>query len=239
MSWSSRVLVSVAGLAGLALPAAALAAPLRLPETPYSYTVIDQDLTAAVQEFGSNLNLKVNISPEVRGRVQGRLPELPPRAFLDRLASLYNLEWYYDGQVLHVTSAREVQSRLLVLGPVPFDRLRATLEAFGVTDDRYQVRRAPGADLAIASGPPRFVALVEQTLTGLIEEEQRRPKPAPAAAPPPPGPPPPRPDVVLQVFRGSQAQVIRNGRTESVLTTTTGAPTAPPRESDGEPGRTP
>ena len=54
----------------------AVAAQLALPETPYSYTVIDQDLTAALHEFGSNLNIKVNVSPEVRGRILAQL-ELP------------------------------------------------------------------------------------------------------------------------------------------------------------------
>ena len=56
-----------------------LAAQLALPETPYSYTVIDQDLTAALHEFGSNLNIKVNVSPEVRGRIQGVCPSCRPR----------------------------------------------------------------------------------------------------------------------------------------------------------------
>lgn len=194
-----------------ALPTAADAAPLPLPEAPYAYTVIDQDLTVTLQEFGSNMNLKLNLSPEVRGRVQGPLPELGARGFLDRLLSVYNLEAYFDGSVLHVTSAKEAQSRLLVLGPVPFERFKATLDAFGITDDRYTVRRAPGADVALASGPPRFVALVEQTLAGLVAEEQARPKPVAPAPPPPPAPPP---DRMLTVFRGGQAQILRNGRVD-------------------------
>ena len=93
-----------------------LAAQLALPETPYSYTVIDQDLTAALHEFGSNLNIKVNVSPEVRGRIQGAA-RVAPR-FLDRLAALYNFEWYFDGLVVHITSVREAQTRLLVVSPL-------------------------------------------------------------------------------------------------------------------------
>lgn len=177
------------------------AAPLRLSAAPYRYTVIDQDLTAALQEFGSNANLKLSISPEVRGRVQGPFPELSAKAFLDRLLALYNLESYYDGAVLHVTAVKEGQSRLLVLGPVPFERFRATLEAFGVTDEQFTIKRAPGAEVALASGPPRFVALVEQTLTGLIAEEQGRPRPGAR----------PAVDTTISVFRGSQAQTLRNG----------------------------
>ena len=192
----------------------ARAALLDLPDTSYSYTVIDQDLAAALQEFGSNLNVKMNVSPEVRGRIQGRLPQLSPRGYLDRLSALYNLEWYFDGLVLHVTSVREAQSRLLVLSPLSFDHLRYTLDALGISDSRYVVRPAPGNGIALVAGPPRFVSLVEQTLAGLIAEDQARPRvmvgprsaPAPASVLPR--------DTLLTVFRGAETTIIRNGRPE-------------------------
>jgi type III secretion protein C len=193
----------------------AFAAQLALPETPYSYTVIDQDLTAALHEFGSNLNIKVNVSPEVRGRIQGRLPELPPRAFLDRLAALYNFEWYFDGLVVHITSVREAQTRLLVVSPLSFDRLRYALDALGVSDTRYVIRPAPGSGLALVAGPPRFVTLVEQTLAGLIAEDQARPRTLRS----PDAPRPPMPllqESVLTVFRGSDTTIIRDGRPEHI-----------------------
>ncbi|WP_063799982.1 hypothetical protein [Bradyrhizobium valentinum] len=222
----------VAGLgasATLLLPSATLAAQLKLPDTTYTYTIINQDLSAALQEFGSNLNIKVNVSQEVRSRIQGRLPDLPPLAFLNRLASLYNLEWYFDGQVLHVTSARESQSRLLVPGPVPFERLASTLAAFDVADERYAVRPAPNTQLVLVTGPPRFVALVEQTLNGLIAEEQARPKPAEARV----GPPPLPHDTVLTVFRGSQTTILRNGRLEAAFGSTEASDASAGREQPG------
>ncbi len=191
----------------------ATAAPLNLPKTPYAYTVIDQDLPAALNEFGSNLGVRISVSQAVRGRIRGRLPDLPPREFLDRLVLLYNLQWYFDGQVLYVSSAEEAQSRVMVLGQVPFDRVQRTLGAFAITDERYTVQRAPAADLALASGPPRFIALVEQTVTALAAEEQARQRPSPES-------PAARPDTLLQVFRGSQAQYIRNGRPDTPVIAT-------------------
>jgi type III secretion protein C len=200
-------------LIALALIAnAAHAAPLILPEAPYSYTIIDQDLTAALHEFGSNLGIKVNVSPEVRGRIQGRLPELSPRAYLDRLSGLYNFEWYFDGLVLHVSSVREAQSRLLALSPLTFDQLRSALDVLGVSDSRYVVRPAPGYGLVLVAGPPRFVSLVEQTLAGLIAEDQARPRTmsSPRSAPALVM----ARDTLLTVFRGSEMTIIRNGRPE-------------------------
>ncbi|MGY3533059.1 type II secretory pathway component GspD/PulD (secretin) [Bradyrhizobium embrapense] len=182
----------------------ALGAPLALPSTPYSYTVLDQDLATALQEFGNNLNIRVNISTGVKGRIRGRMPDLPPREFLERLISLYNLQWYYDGLVLYVSDAHEAQSRLLILNPISFDAFKAALDALNISDERYIVRAVPGDGLVFASGPPRFIALVEQTLKGLVTEAQARRNPNGAEKPPH--------ESVLMLFRGSSSVVVREGR---------------------------
>ncbi|NKL24827.1 type III secretion protein [Rhizobium leguminosarum bv. viciae] len=174
-----------------------------MPSTPYRYEVLDQELAAALQEFGNNLKIKISISGEVKGRIRGRMPDLPPRAFLDRITDLYNLQWYFDGVELYVSSASEAQTRLLVLTPIRFDALKAALDALSISDERYVVRPAPGNALVMVSGPPRFVALVEQTFNGLVA--QARPQ---AAVEKPPQ------ESVLLLFRGSSTTVIRDGRQE-------------------------
>lgn len=183
-----------------------LGAPLSLPTTPYSYTVLDQELSAALQEFGSNLNIKVNVSAEVKGRIRGRMPDLPPREFLDHLTKLYNLQWYYDGLVLYVTAAKEAQSRLLVLAPISFDAFKSALDTLNISDDRFVVKPAPGNGLVLTSGPPRFIALAEQILSGLVAEAQARPRAVNIEKPPQ--------ETVLMLFRGSSTMVIRDGRPE-------------------------
>ncbi|WP_141686575.1 secretin N-terminal domain-containing protein [Bradyrhizobium sp. LMTR 3] len=184
----------------------AFGAPLSLPSAPYSYTVLDQDLSAALLEFGNNLNIRINVSAEVKGRIRGRMPDLPAREFLDRLTNLYNLQWYYDGLVLYVSAANEAQSRLLVLKPISFDAFKATLDALNISDERYLVRPAPGDGLVLVSGPPRFIALLDQTLNGLVAEAQTRPHAAVEKQPR---------ESVLKLFRGSSTTVVRDGRPEA------------------------
>ncbi|NEI67605.1 type III secretion protein [Rhizobium leguminosarum] len=156
-----------------------------------------------MREFGNNLKIKISISGEVKGRIRGRLPDLLPRAFLDCLTDLYNLQWYFDGLELYVTSANEAQTRVLVLTPMRFDALKVALDELNISDERYVVRAAPGSALVMVSGPPRFVALVEQTFNGLLA--QARPQ---AAVEKPPQ------ESVLLLFRGSSTTVIRDGRQE-------------------------
>lgn len=216
-----RVLAALSIAAGMQaiVPQAGMAATLKLPDTSYNYTVIDQDLSAAVQEFGANLGIKVSISPEVKGRIQGRIPEGKAQAFLDRLATSYNLEWYYDGSVLFVTSARENRTQLLVLNPISFDHLKNSLDALQISDPRFPVRPAPGKGVVMVSGPPRYVALIEQTLAGLVAEEQARPKPV-AELKTPLGPK----VTVLTVFRGGSTTILRDGRPERLGSPDTDSP---------------
>ncbi|WIW50639.2 nodulation protein NolW (plasmid) [Bradyrhizobium sp. 62B] len=180
--------------------------PLELPSTPYAYTVLDQDVAAALQEFGNNLTIRINVSTQVKGRIRGRMPDLAPRDFLERVTTLYNLQWYYDGLVLYVSDAHEAESRLLVLTPITFDAFKAALDALNISDERYAVRAAPEDGLVFASGPPRFIALVEQTLKGLVAEAQARRTLTTAAKP--------QPESVLMLFRGSSSAVVRGGRPE-------------------------
>ncbi|CCV05830.1 Nodulation protein nolW [Mesorhizobium metallidurans STM 2683] len=182
-----------------------LGVPLSLSKTPYRYTVLDQDLSAALQQFGNNLNIRVNISAEVKGRIRGSMPDLPPREFLDRLANLYGLQWYYDGLVLYVSAAKESQTRMLVLTSIRFDTFKGALDKLEITDDRYVVRPAPGDGLVLVSGPPRFTALVEQTFNGLVAEAQAQPR----VHETPPS------ESVLTLFRGSSTMVVRNGLPEA------------------------
>ncbi|THK33564.1 nodulation protein NolW [Ensifer sp. MPMI2T] len=185
-----------------------LGATLPLPSTSYKYTVLDQDLSAALQEFGNNLKISVNISAEVKGRIRGRMPELPPREFLDRLTKLYDLQWYYDGVVLYVSAAKEAQTRMLVLSSIRFDALKVALDKLDISDERYLVRPAPGNGLVLVSGPPRFIALVEQTFNGLLAVAQAQPRVTET---------PPK-ESVMVLFRGSSTTVVRGGRPEVFYT---------------------
>ncbi|TIQ30221.1 secretin N-terminal domain-containing protein [Mesorhizobium sp.] len=180
------------------------AVPLSLPATPYRYTVLDQELAAALQEFGNNLNIRVNISPAVKGRIRGRMPDLPPRAFLDRLTNLYGLQWYYDGLVLYVSAAQESQTRMLLMTSISFDAFKGALDKLDISDERYVVKPVPGNGLVFVSGPPRFVALVEQTFNGLVAEAQAQTH---IAATPK--------ESVLILFRGSSTTVVRDGRPDA------------------------
>jgi type III secretion protein C len=137
------------------------------PPEPYRYTIIEQDLTNVLQEFGRNTGLRVEVSSEVRGRVRGPLPELKARDFLDHLARGYGLEWYFDGFRLYVTSTKEDASRILPLGSVVLQRLETALTDLSLNDARFPLRAIRQSDMVLVAGPPQYLAMVERTLVAL------------------------------------------------------------------------
>jgi len=148
-------------------PVGVIAGEPAWPAEPYRYTIVEQDLTSVLQEFGRNTGLRVEVSTEVRGRVRGPLPELKARDFLDQLARGYGLEWYFDGFRLHVTSTNEDVSRILALGSVPLQRLEAALRDLSLYDARFSLRTIKNSDMVLVAGPPQYLAMVERTLAAL------------------------------------------------------------------------
>jgi type III secretion protein C len=137
------------------------------PAEPYRYTIIEQDLTGVLQEFGRNTGLRMEVSTEVRGRVRGPLPELKARDFLDQLARGYGLEWYFDGFRLYVTNVKEDGSRILPLGSVSLQRLEAALTDLSLNDARFSLRAIKQSNMVLVAGPPQYLVMVEHTLAAL------------------------------------------------------------------------
>jgi type III secretion protein C len=137
------------------------------PRTPYDYVVIDQDVRVVLEQFGANTGVRVVLSDAVQGKVHGRLPVAEPRAFLDHLTRMFGLDWYYDGAAVAISAVSETQTRMIALQDLDFEALRRSLSASGVLDPRYQLKPGSSPNSALASGPPRYLELLQQTIAAL------------------------------------------------------------------------
>jgi type III secretion protein C len=136
------------------------------PPGSYSYLVIDQDIKDVLTEFGHNVDVPVNISEQVKGRLRGRLPVTTAREFLDKLCESYGLIWYFDGAALHVSAKSEVKTESISVGQLPVENLTDELNKLGIGDPRFSVRSA-GSGVVSVSGPAPFIAMVRHTLTAM------------------------------------------------------------------------
>ncbi|MFM1713554.1 SctC family type III secretion system outer membrane ring subunit AscC [Aeromonas salmonicida] len=141
---------------------------------PYSYVAEGESLRDVLVNFGANYEVSVVVSDKVSDQVNGQFEHDEPLAFLQQLASLYNLVWYYDGNVLYVFKSSEVQSRLINLEQTGAAELKQALQRAGIWEPRFGWR--PDADnrLIYVSGPPRYLELIEQTAVALEQQSQLR-----------------------------------------------------------------
>ncbi|MFQ2158668.1 type III secretion system outer membrane ring subunit SctC [Aeromonas hydrophila] len=141
---------------------------------PYSYVAEGESLRDVLVNFGANYEVSVVVSDKVNDQVNGQFEHDEPQAFLQQLASLYNLVWYYDGNVLYVFKNSEVQSRLIKLAQTGAAELQQALQRSGIWEARFGWRPDTDNRLVYVSGPPRYLELVEQTALALEQQSQLR-----------------------------------------------------------------
>ncbi|MEM6616459.1 MAG: secretin N-terminal domain-containing protein [Pseudomonadota bacterium] len=129
--------------------------------------VVNQDLRSLIQDFARNLGVQAQISSAVRGKVQNRRLPSEPEGFLKALADEFTLGWFFDGPVLHVSSASEYATRLISLDRFKYDTLIEQMETVGLTTKRFSLRELPEANALLVTAPPQYVARVEVILEAL------------------------------------------------------------------------
>jgi len=134
-------------------------------KTP-TYTLVarDMDLRTALDTFAIAQGLSIVMSDAVVGRFSGEFKDVPPGEFLEKLATVHNLTWYYDGAAIYLYGAGEIQTLLLDLQYMKAGELRRLLSDLGVEDARFPLRTASNDELIMVSGPPRYVAIVAETI---------------------------------------------------------------------------
>jgi len=138
------------------------AVPWRLPS--YTLTAREMPVRQALETFGVAQGIPVLMSKSVGGVVSGNFENVPALAFLDRIATINNLVWYYDGATLYVNGASETVTTLIDLKYLKAGELGVLLRQFGVEDDRFPIKAASDGELIMVSGPPRYVQLVSELI---------------------------------------------------------------------------
>lgn len=144
----------------------AVAGPVAIPwKSPeYSLVARSMQLREALETFGTAQGISVVMSNSVGGVFSGTFKDLPAGEFLDRVATSHNLIWYYDGAALYVYASGEVQTILLDLKYMKAGEVRSLMRELGIEDARYPIKTASNDELIMVSGPPRYVALVAETI---------------------------------------------------------------------------
>ena len=130
----------------------------------YSLTARAMDVREALETFGVAEGVSVVLSPAVRGAFSGNFKDVPAGDFLDRVCTMHNLTWYYDGASVFVSGAGETVTTLIDLRYMKAAEVVAMLKELGVEDARFPIKTAQDGELIMVSGPPRYVTLVTEMI---------------------------------------------------------------------------
>jgi type III secretion protein C len=165
--------LSAALAAMLLVPSVVCAEPVPWKSAPVDYAAEGKDIKEVLRDFAASQGVAARIAADVTGTVSGKF-HLPPRRFLDALAASFGFVWYYDGEVLDIVAAADMQTSLIKLDTADVSALRSTLTQMGVADDRFHIVYNDTQGTALVSGPPRYVQLVSEIAARLDANASRR-----------------------------------------------------------------
>ena len=162
---------------GLVMAGASLAAPLesiawKVPR--YSMTARAMDVRQALDSFAVAEGVQILCSEAVVGSFSGNFKDVPAAEFLDRLAAMHNLTWYYDGASIFVSTVSESVTSLIDLRYMKAAEVTAMLKELGVEDARFPLKTASNGELIMVYGPPRYVALVAEMINKADKLREQR-----------------------------------------------------------------
>ena len=140
----------------------------------YTLTARTMPVREAFDTFGVAEGIPVVMSEAVTGTFSGNFKDVPAAEFLDRMATVHNLSWYYDGAAIYVTGAREMLSTLIDLKYMKAEEVQSMLRELGVEDDRFPIKTASDGELIMVSGPPRYVQLVSEMIAKADKLREQR-----------------------------------------------------------------
>ena len=152
----------------------ALATPIPWKTPAYTLVARDMNLRTALDTFAVAEGLPLVMSDGVQGIFSGDFKDVASGEFLDRLATVHNLTWYYDGAALYLYGAGEVRTMLLDLQYMKAGEVRAMLAELGVEDARFPLKTTSDDQIIMVSGPPRYVALVAELVARADKLREKR-----------------------------------------------------------------
>ncbi|SEK10056.1 MULTISPECIES: type III secretion system outer membrane ring subunit SctC [unclassified Variovorax] len=159
---------ALVGCALLSLPGApAHAGPPPWSDAPYTYYAESQPLAKVLRDFAASFSLALELSPQVTGPVNGRFSSPTPTDFLNQLGGVYGFNWFTHAGTLYVSRTTETTTRSITASGASIGAMRQALTSLGVLDTRFGWGELPDQGVALVSGPPGYVSLVQRTVAAL------------------------------------------------------------------------
>jgi type III secretion protein C len=150
----------VASVAAITAPQMGYAAEPPFSAAEVNLVARDQEIGEFLNRFFSAAGVPVNVDASVRGKINGQFSG-PPAETWRKLTEAFNLVGYFDGSVVTVYAAGQVQSRPITVTSGRAADVIANARRAGL-DDAHNRSRATSPEMIMATGVPRYLDQVQQ-----------------------------------------------------------------------------
>lgn len=137
------------------------------PAAPYSYYAQEENLQDVLRQFAGGFSLALQLAPGVSGTVNGKFNTATPSEFLDRLGGVYGFNWFVHAGTLFVSPASAMVTKSVSASGASISALREALMQLGVLDARFGWGELSDQGIALVSGPPAYVSLIQKMIEAL------------------------------------------------------------------------
>jgi len=124
----------------------------------------EQPLKDVITAIATHSRLGVSVNEDIEADFSGHLKQRNSFEALNYLAASFDLVWYSDGSTIFVDPINAMASRLFQLDQVAARQVEATMRSLSIWDGRFEWRSLNNQAILMVSGPPRYLALVEETI---------------------------------------------------------------------------
>jgi len=138
----------------------------------WAYAADNKPIKEVMNDFASSQGMTLAMSSDIEGQVSGKF-RIHPKIFIDTMSKSYGFTWYYDGVVLHISSAKNISSRLTKLTFSNTKQLREVMIRMGVMEERFPARFDDESNTVIVQGPIPYVDLITDIAAHLEERASK------------------------------------------------------------------
>ncbi|WP_444917390.1 type III secretion system outer membrane ring subunit SctC [Microbulbifer sp. JMSA003] len=131
---------------------------------PFEFYGEEQPLVDVLTSIATHSRLGVEVNEEIDSNFSGYLMKRDSEEALNFLAGAFDLVWYFDGATIYVDPISSMDSKLFLLETINSELLKQTMKDLSIWDDRFEWRSLGVSGIAMISGPPRYLDLVDQTV---------------------------------------------------------------------------
>jgi type III secretion protein C len=124
----------------------------------------DQPVDSLLKDIFLCEGILAKISTSITGTpVSGKF-DGPAEQIFKQITSAFNLIWHYDGQVVYIYPANEMESKTIAVKHTSIKKVKNSLNEMGITDRKFPLRYYSKERLIMVHGPKIYVKRISDAL---------------------------------------------------------------------------